>query len=97
MTGNTKQVSFLNILKNLKFVRKIQFSFLIIAVISSFIALNDYLQMNEFDDAKNSIFQDYIAPMEKIDELYSQFQKIQFLMLKFSVQFTHNSISKVLN
>ena len=70
---------------DLKFVRKIQLGFLLIAAISTLIAVNDFLQISSFDKVKNSLFADYISPKGKIDQLYTEFQKIQFVMLKFSI------------
>ncbi len=76
---------------DLKFVRKIQLGFLLIAGISTLIAINDFLQISSFETVKNSLFADYISPKEKINQLYTEFQKIQFVMLKFSIpEFAEN-------
>ncbi len=84
--------------QNLKFVRKIQLGFLLIAVISALIAGNDYLQMNKFEEAKDSIFDEYVQPREQISELYAEFQKVQFIMLKFSIaEFANNFQTDVKN
>lgn len=82
---NKSKTSILKSFQNLKFIRKIQLGFLLIAVISAMIAGNDYLQMNTFEEAKDSIFEEYVQPREQISELYSEFQKVQFIMLKFSI------------
>ena len=60
---------------DLKFVRKIQLGFLLIAAISTVIAVNDFIQITSFDKVKNSLFADYISPKEKISQLYTEFQK----------------------
>lgn len=70
---------------NLKFIRKIQIGFLLIALISSLIAVNDIFQMQSLEKSKDKIFQEYVAPRKDITNIYSEFQKIQFIMLKFSI------------
>ncbi len=70
----------------LKFARKVQLGFLLIAVISSGIAVNDFFQISSFEDVKNGIFDDLINPKERIYLAYTDFQKIQFIMLKFSME-----------
>ena len=70
---------------DLKFVRKIQLGFLLIAVISTLIAVNDFVQISNFESIKNSLFDDFVSPKEKVSQLYTEFQKIQFIMLKFSI------------
>ncbi len=70
----------------LKFAHKVQLGFLLIAAISGAIAFNDFLQISSFEDVKNSIFEDLIEPEEKINSVYTDFQKIQFIMLKFSME-----------
>jgi methyl-accepting chemotaxis protein len=85
----SKKISLSNILnkiKELKFVRKIQLGFLLIAVVSAAIAVNNFLQLDSFEKQKDMIFDDYISPKEKIANVYSEFQKIQFIMLKLSME-----------
>lgn len=85
MLEKIKNTEVSGFLKNLKFVRKLQVSFFVIAAISAAIAINNFIQINNFENAKNQIFKEYIGPREKIDELYSDFQKIQFALLKLSM------------
>ena len=85
MSGEKKEKIFTRKFNDLKFVRKIQIGFILIAAISAFIAVNDYMQMNKFEDTKNALFSDYINPRSSIDELYTRFQKVQFIMMKFSM------------
>ena len=85
MLDKIKNANIFGFLKNLKFVRKLQVSFLAMAAISGAIALNNFIQMNSFENSKDQIFKNYIAPREKIDELYGNFQKIQFALLKLSM------------
>lgn len=72
--------------ENLKFVRKLQMGFLAMAVMATVIVVNDFFQIKEFEGVKNSIFNDYVKPKGRIENLYSEFQKIQFIMLKLSMQ-----------
>jgi len=74
---------------NLKFVRKIQFGFFLIAAIATLIVVNDYFQINSFKVVKNHIFNDYVKPRGEIDRIYAVYQKIQFTLLKMS----HKSFS----
>ena len=84
MHGNKVKASFKNF--KLKFAHKVQLGFLLIAAISGAIAFNDFWRISSFEDVKNSIFNDLINPKEKIDLVYTDFQKIQFIMLKFSME-----------
>ncbi len=71
---------------NLKFVRKLQFGFLCIGLIATIIVVNDFVQIKGFEATKDAIFNDYVKPKSRIDNLYSEFQKIQFTMLKLSME-----------
>ncbi len=75
----------MSFLKNLTIVRKIQFSFLVFGIIATIIVVNNYLSINKMSKSKNALYGKFIEPKEKIDELYSEYQKIQFIMLKFSI------------
>ncbi|MBU1099260.1 MAG: HAMP domain-containing protein [Bacteroidetes bacterium] len=70
---------------DLKFIRKIQLGFFFIAGISTLIAVNDFVQITSFETVKDSLFEDFISPKENISQIYTEFQKIQFIMLKFSI------------
>lgn len=72
-------------ISNLKFVRKIQIGFLTIAVISTIIVMNDYFRISEFETTKENIFSDYLEPVVEVKELYTGFQKMQFVLLKLSI------------
>lgn len=84
----------LNKLNNLKFVRKIQIGFLIIAVISTFIALNDYVRISAFETTKENIFSDYMEPMVELKEMYTEFQQMQFVLLQLSIPEFADEFSK---
>lgn len=72
-------------IENLKFVRKIQIGFLILAVISTFIASNDFYRITRFEVTKERIFSDYFEPMVVVKEMFSEFQKMQFVLLQLSI------------
>ena len=77
--------------KNLKVIRKIQFGFLLIGAIATFIAVDNYFQMNKLNTGKDKIFNDIIAPRTQITNIYNDFQKTQFTLLKFSIaEFSDN-------
>ncbi|MCB0732187.1 MAG: hypothetical protein KDC88_14265, partial [Ignavibacteriae bacterium] len=77
--------------KNLKFVRKIQFGFFILGTISALIALSNIVQNNKMSNSKNALYTEFINPKEHLEEVYAEFQKIQFIMLKFSIaEFSEN-------
>lgn len=75
----------MDFLKNFKFVRKIQLGFLTIALIASAIAVNDFIQLYLIGRANTALNAQYIQPRTEIESLYSDFQKAQFIMLKFSM------------
>ncbi len=72
-------------LKNLKFVRKIQLGFLLLGAISSVIAISDIYQINRMQHSKSDLYADFINPKGVVGDLYVEFQKTQFIMLKFSI------------
>ena len=71
--------------KDIKIIRKIQFGFLILAAVSTFIAINSFFQMNNTKSEKESLFTEFLQPQNKIHELYNRFKTIQFTLVKFSV------------
>ncbi len=72
-------------MKNLKFVTKLQISFGVIALISTIIALFNLSVLNSLDDTKSSIYEEYVNPTNTIDKIYSQYKEMQFVLLKFSI------------
>ncbi|MHB8929154.1 MAG: HAMP domain-containing methyl-accepting chemotaxis protein [Melioribacteraceae bacterium] len=72
-------------LKNVKVIRKIQIGFLIIATVSTIIAINSFYQMNKATKEKEALFTEFLQPQNKIHELDSKFKTIQFTLMKFSV------------
>ncbi|MBI1931844.1 MAG: methyl-accepting chemotaxis protein [Ignavibacteriales bacterium] len=83
----------INFIKDLKFVHKIQLGFLLLGTISTLIALSDMYQINKMKNSKAALYTDYITPKGHIDQLYSEFQKAQFIMLKLSIPEFSNEFS----
>ncbi len=75
----------MNWFSNIKFVRKIQGGFAFLAAISIIIAVISYMQLNKMLKVKDEIFNDYITPQEQINNVYSNYQRTQFLMMQFSM------------
>ncbi len=72
-------------LKEIKFVRKIQAGFLLLAVISSILITINYYQLNKMSKIKSDLFSEYVKPQQVIDETYTNYQTIQSLMMQFSM------------
>ncbi len=75
----------MNFLKKLTIVRKIQLGFLFFGLVSTIIVTSNYISIKKMSNSKDALYTKFIDPKDKIDELYSQYQKIQFIMLKFSI------------
>ena len=84
-------------LKNFSFIRKIQISFFIIAAISTIIVIDDLVQLNQIESAKNQIFDEYIKPKQVIDDIYTEYNIMQFNLLKFSIPSFESDIEKNMN
>ena len=69
----------------IKFMRKIQGGFSILAIVSTLVAIIGLLQLNKMEKVKNGIFQNYIDPTNSINKIHADFQKTQFLMMKLSM------------
>ncbi|MGE5846663.1 MAG: MCP four helix bundle domain-containing protein, partial [Ignavibacteria bacterium] len=72
--------------KDLRFVRKIQGGFFALSVILALVMLTSFILLNRMSSLQDEIFKEYVIPQNQIEELYSQFQKTQFLMMQFSMQ-----------
>ncbi len=72
-------------LKNIKFVRKIQGGFLLLAAISTIIVASGYIHLNKTYSIKKDLFTEYVVPTQKVDQMYADFQSIQYLMMQFSM------------
>ncbi|MBU1101260.1 MAG: HAMP domain-containing protein [Bacteroidetes bacterium] len=71
--------------KNLKFAKKLQFSFVLIGLIALIILINNFFRMDNMENVKNSIFVDFVQPRELADGVFKNYERIQFIMLKFSI------------
>ena len=80
--------------KNLKFVKKLQFTFLVFGAISTLIVVNDLVRMHEIDNLKDEIFREYVVPKENIDRLYSEFKVLQYSLMKLSIPDYDSEIDK---
>jgi len=76
----------MNWFKNLRFVRKIQGGFFTLSFILALIIVTSYILLNKMSLLKDEIFQEYVNPQGQIQEIYSQFQKTQFIMMQFSMK-----------
>lgn len=72
--------------KDVKFVRKIQFGFLIIAAISTIIVANDLLQMRFFKESRAKIDKEVNQPKDALEEVIAEYRSVQFNLLKFSIK-----------
>ncbi len=75
----------MNWFSNIKFMRKIQGGFSILAIVSTLVAIIGLIQLNNMEKVKNGIFQNYIDPTNSINKIHADFQKTQFLMMKLSM------------
>lgn len=75
----------MNFIKNIKFVRKIQLGFVILGTISALIAISDIYQINKMSSTKSEFYTEFFNPKEHVDQISSEFRKIQFIMLKLSI------------
>ena len=75
----------MKLIKDIKFVRKIQFGFLLLAAISAILVVINYYQLNQMSNVKDDLFSEYVKPQQVIDETYTNFQSIQSLMMQFSM------------
>ncbi len=72
-------------LKNYKFAKKLQMSFTIIGIVTVLIMINNYIRMQDMENVKNAIFDEYVKPKELADKIFISYGEIQFIMLKFSI------------
>jgi methyl-accepting chemotaxis protein len=70
----------MNILQNLKFVRKIQFGFALLGAIASIVLAINLWKLLEVSEMKDQIYQDYIIPQEKVYNIYADVQVLQTIL-----------------
>ncbi len=75
----------MNFLNNISFVRKIQLGFLLIAVISTAIVVNDLFSVKVINKSEEQLAIEVTAPKETIERIDEQFLEMQFTLLKFSI------------
>ena len=68
-----------------KFVRKIQLGYLALGAIATVIVVNVVFQIAKMNEFNNQNYQNNIVPRYQIQELNSEFRRVQFLMLRFSI------------
>lgn len=71
--------------KDLKFVRKIQWSLAIIGVFSTIVVVVGIMGVLGVSSVKDQIFSEYVEPQKELSDIYSQFQSVQFIMLQLSM------------
>ncbi len=71
--------------KKFKFVRKVQIGFLVLGIVATLIVGDILYQINSMEQVKDKMFQEFIKPKSKIEKIFSDFRKVQFMMLKFSI------------
>jgi len=84
----------MSILFNQKFVRKIQMAFLLIAGVAAIIVVNDFIQLKKTANSKDQLFAEFIQPKIVMDEIYTQFNQLQFELLKFSIPSFESDLEK---
>ena len=72
-------------IKEIKFVRKIQVGFLLLAFISTVLISINYYRLHQMSRVKSDLFSEYVKPQQVIDGMYTNFQTIQSLMMQFSM------------
>jgi len=74
-----------NFFNNIKFVRKIQGGFTFLALISTIILVISFVQLNKMGKIKDNIFNEFVKPEGQVNNVYSNFQRTQFIMMQFSM------------
>ena len=74
----------IQLFRNLKIIRKIQFGFFLIAAISTLLAVNDYYEFHLAKNVNERIFKEFINPSQKITSITEKLNEIQTWMLKLS-------------
>ncbi len=72
-------------LKNMKLVQKIQSAILGMAFVSTIIAGTALFEMFRVSEQKNQLNAEYFEPKQKIQELFLNFENIQYTCMKFAI------------
>jgi methyl-accepting chemotaxis protein len=75
----------MELLKNIKFVRKIQGGFTILGCIAGLALLIQFFQLKSINQANDEVITEYVQPKNQIDNIYTNFRSIQFTMLQMSM------------
>lgn len=70
---------------DIKFKTKLRLSYLLIGAVCTIVIANDLVQMFRINQIKDEIYSEYIAPSNKVDEIFSEFRSLQNILLKFSI------------
>jgi methyl-accepting chemotaxis protein len=71
--------------KDISFKAKIQSSFFILAAIATIMVSNDLYQFYRASEINQELYHQVILPKNKLTEIESKFQNLQFTLLKFSI------------
>ncbi len=74
-----------NRMKNWKFVKKLQATFILFAVIFTVIVINDLYHLHQIKKDKDRVFQEYIVSKENTERLYSEIKVLQYSLMKLSI------------
>lgn len=70
---------------DIKFKTKLRLSYILLGAICTVVIINDMVQMFRIDKVKTEIYNEYISPSNKVDEIYRKFEVLQNTLLKFSI------------
>ncbi|MBK7632397.1 MAG: methyl-accepting chemotaxis protein [Ignavibacteriales bacterium] len=81
-------------LKNFSFKTKIQIAFFVIAAISTVMVVNDLYHFFQFSRINETLNKKIIVSREHLTDVQSEFQSLQFYLLKFSIPGFENEFDK---
>ena len=81
-------------LKNVTFKTKVQTSFFVIAVISTVMVVNDLYNFFQLSRINETLNQKIIVSRENLTDVQTEFQSLQFYLLKFSIPGFENEFDK---
>ncbi len=82
---------------DIKFKTKLRLSYILLGAICTVVIINDMIQMFRIDKVKTEIYNEYISPSNKVDEIYRKFGILQNTLLKFSIPSFQNEFEANLN
>ncbi|MCF8240223.1 MAG: HAMP domain-containing protein [Melioribacteraceae bacterium] len=75
----------MNWLKNLKFVRKIQGGYTFLGMVATLAMVVGFYQLISIQTVKDQLIVEYIQPKAMIENSYSNYREMQFIMMQFSI------------